>query len=352
MSEAAPTLDSPAVHPTYLKLLCMLLRSHGGDVDAALVAAGLGSWKELANRETMVSYRAANQLIAHCTQTTGRSSMGFEVGAMMQISTHGPLGYAMISSKDLRQALQTAARYVPLRIRLMRFQLHEQTEGATFELIERLDLGESREFVNSALFAMFLRLMEAVVGQPLDGLKVSLPFAAPAWRRELGQAFNGEIRFEAQRLAFHIPHDLLDHPCMTADAPAFERACLECELLHSQAATSRSTAQRVRELMQGREGQYPSLGAAARFFNLSPSTLIRRLKDDGTSFQELLDATRQERAQWYLAHTQLTVEEIAARLGYRDTTNFSRTFRRWRGTTPSEVRKLSLLAQVETKGTR
>ena len=47
---------------------------------------------------------------------------------------------------------------------------------------------------------------------------------------------------------------------------------------------------------------------------------------------------RQERAGWYLAHTRLSVEEIAARLGYADTSNFSRTYRRWFGRTPSQAR--------------
>ena len=75
-----------------------------------------------------------------------------------------------------------------------------------------------------------------------------------------------------------------------------------------------------------------------RYFNLSPRTLIRRLKDEGSAYQQLLDAVRQERAGWYLAHTRLSVEEIAARLGYADTSNFSRTYRRWFGRTPSQAR--------------
>jgi AraC-like DNA-binding protein len=40
-----------------------------------------------------------------------------------------------------------------------------------------------------------------------------------------------------------------------------------------------------------------------------------------------------------LAHTAQPVEEIAARLGYVDTSNFSRTVRRWFGATPREVRE-------------
>ena len=48
---------------------------------------------------------------------------------------------------------------------------------------------------------------------------------------------------------------------------------------------------------------------------------------------------RQELACWLLQNTELSVEAVAERLGYRDTSNFSRTFRRWLGMTPNAWRK-------------
>ena len=72
---------------------------------------------------------------------------------------------------------------------------------------------------------------------------------------------------------------------------------------------------------------------------ISPRTLIRRLHEDGATFQQLLDAARQRRALWMLVHTTEPMEEIASRLGYVDTSNFSRTVRRWFGATPRVVRE-------------
>ena len=68
-------------------------------------------------------------------------------------------------------------------------------------------------------------------------------------------------------------------------------------------------------------------------------TLIRKLKAEGTSFQELLDDVRRELAAWYLLETSLPVERIAEKLGYQDPSNFSRTFQRWFGTTPLRMRR-------------
>ena len=52
-----------------------------------------------------------------------------------------------------------------------------------------------------------------------------------------------------------------------------------------------------------------------------------------------LDRLPASRALWMLVHTLEPVEEIAARLGYADTSNFSRVVRRWFGATPREVRE-------------
>jgi hypothetical protein len=64
-----------------------------------------------------------------------------------------------------------------------------------------------------------------------------------------------------------------------------------------------------------------------------------KLKAHGTSYQMLLDDVRQELAIWYLRQTDLSVEAIAERLGYSDTSNFSRTCKRWFGLTPRQIRQ-------------
>lgn len=74
---------------------------------------------------------------------------------------------------------------------------------------------------------------------------------------------------------------------------------------------------------------------------ISRSTLQRRLRDEGTSYQAVLDATRRAMAIRYLTKTTLRADEIADMLAYRDANSFSRSFRRWTGLTPSGFREAS-----------
>jgi AraC-like DNA-binding protein len=65
---------------------------------------------------------------------------------------------------------------------------------------------------------------------------------------------------------------------------------------------------------------------------------MRHLRAENTSFQALLDVDRKGRALQLLQQKRLSVEEVAAQLGYADTSNFSRTVRRWFGVTPRAMR--------------
>ncbi len=71
---------------------------------------------------------------------------------------------------------------------------------------------------------------------------------------------------------------------------------------------------------------------------LSRRSLQRKLHAEGTSFQALLDQTRAELSLHYLARPDLSVQEIAFLLAYRDPNSFYRAFHGWTGMTPGEAR--------------
>jgi AraC-like DNA-binding protein len=82
----------------------------------------------------------------------------------------------------------------------------------------------------------------------------------------------------------------------------------------------------------------PSLVQVARRLRLSPRTLVRRLGARGTSFRDLVAEHRRRRAAELLLQPELSIGEIAERLGYRDPTNFARACRRWFGFSPRAYR--------------
>jgi AraC-like DNA-binding protein len=334
--------DAAIMHPTYARLLCMLLRSLQVDVEAALAPAGL-SWADLATREQWLSHASVERLALAALQATGRPALGIELGLAVPLSAHGPLGYAVVASRDLRQALQVVARYGALRHRALGYELQgTECGGVVLRVVERLHPGEARRFVLDSLFGTCLRLMETVAGPNLQGLRVELPLTEPPWRSAYQAEVEGELIFGAAQLAFHLGPDLLALPCLTADAPAFDAACRVLEAAQ-QAQTPRAAAvgdmvPRVLAMLGPQAMGYPPLTAVAARLHLSPRTLMRRLKLEGRCYQGLLDEVRQAQALALLRHGDKSFEAIAAELGFADTSNFSRTLRRWFGVTASALR--------------
>jgi AraC-like DNA-binding protein len=80
-------------------------------------------------------------------------------------------------------------------------------------------------------------------------------------------------------------------------------------------------------------------GAVLVGLAVSNRTLIRRLREAGTTYRELRDAHRRRLAIELVAGSSLTAAEIAYRLGYEDASNFGKACHRWFGRSPGALRK-------------
>lgn len=85
-------------------------------------------------------------------------------------------------------------------------------------------------------------------------------------------------------------------------------------------------------------GGPPSLDEVAHHLALSPRTLQRRLREEGTSWREELENLRQRRVERLLRETQLTMDAIATRVGFSDSRSLRRAIHRWYGHGPAAIR--------------
>jgi AraC-like DNA-binding protein len=316
----------------------MLLQHADVDGDRVLAAAGL-DWATLVTDDKRLGRDTIVRLAEGAMAATRRPWLGLDLGGGAPVSAHGSLGWAVVTSRDLREAVLTLARYGTTRNDAMAWTCVDTVKGMTMEAAERTDLGAVRGFVIDTVLSAILRMIETAVGHVPPDLRIELPLPVPAWREQYQRFGVADIRFDRPAFAFHFAQRELALPCIGADAKAHASACRECEEALAEVAGA-SLAQRVAGLLASvDDGAYPRMADVAARCGISPRTLIRRLHEDGATFQQLLDAARKQRALWMLVHTAEPVEEIAARLGYVDTSNFSRTVRRWFGATPRELRE-------------
>ena len=81
-----------------------------------------------------------------------------------------------------------------------------------------------------------------------------------------------------------------------------------------------------------------SIHRVASQLGMSRQTLYRRLKSENVTFEEILDAKRRQLAIRYLGMERISVKGAAYKLGFSDPAAFSRAFKRWTGSSPSEFR--------------
>lgn len=339
---APATWLQPVIHPVYARLLAAELRRRGHD-QAAIVAGTRLDWATLHADNRFLSFEQLRRFTLHAMALSECPWLGIDVGSQAQLSLHGALGQAVAASSSVAQAMTLVQRYMSLRQRMVGITLESGADGLVMVGEEYLMATEVRECLLGYLTVSLLRLLESVTGLAIHAdMRIEWPFPEPPWAHEY-QRIAARNSFGHERLRGHLSPALLQRPSLAADAEALRVALRECERQLKLQQQGGTLAQRVQQRLAACQGRYPTLEEVADAEHVSARTLIRHLHEEGTSFQQLLDAVREELACWLLLQTPLSVEAIAEQLGYGDTSNFSRTFRRWLGVTPREFRAAAVL---------
>lgn len=333
---ASQTSQASVLHPVYLRLLCETLRRHALDVPALLAAAGLhpDCIGEAAPPVNCPQVLTLLRLVNHqCRDPL----LPIEWGRRMRPNTHGNVGTAIFASSTVRQGLRTAVELAPLRSTAMRLNLREDSQWARLEWQPALPVHGLADFLATVVAFVAIEVLRGLLGRRIARVCVEFPFPPPVWAQDRRQHCPSEAQFHAPQLAFRLPREFLDLAVPSADAHTHKMAMRQCHL--ELRGTKSKLSERMVAFLAGHAGVYPSLEATARHFHVSPRTLRRTLRQEGESFQGLLDQVRMDAARFMLRESGLSVQQIADAVGYGDPSNFIRAFRRHAGETPMMFRR-------------
>ncbi|MFJ6671674.1 AraC family transcriptional regulator [Actinosynnema sp. NPDC091369] len=311
-----------------------LLVRYGGDhgigVDRLLAGSGVTA-AHLAEPGVEVDARQELRVVRNLVAVL--PGCGVDVGRRYHATTFGILGYAFLSSATVRDAVDTALRYLDLSFAFTNPTASVDGDRVRVELDATALPGEVARF----LVERDLAAIHTVIGELVPGgvpvLEVDLPFPEPA-----GVGYEDVLgvrpTFDAHRCGSSFDISFLGRGLPLASPETSAMCEAQCRDLVARRRDRSGVAQAVRTRLARSDAFAVTVEEVAAELAMSPRTLRRRLAACGTGYQELLDEARAERAEELLTSTDLPVERIATLLGYAEPAAFIHAFRRWRGTTP------------------
>jgi len=330
--------DTTALPAAYVLQVADLLAPWRISADQLFGEAGL-TREQLAAPAARVPLVLANTLLQRAIALTGEPALGLLLGFQMKVSHHGYIGFAAMTARNVGEALLIAERFAPLRSTAVDLRLTVEDDAAALSLVFDTEHEPLREMVLLAVCVGLVQMGAALTGKVLSG-RGEFTFAKPAYLdRFLPMLGDNVVAFEqpTDRLVFDAAY--LELPLIMADPTASRMALEQCERELAALGEHAQLAGRVRRLVEESERGVPSLDDVAGRLHVSTRTLKRQLAQQGTSFSGILDDIREQKALLLLARSDLSVEQVADRLGYSDVANFTRAFKRWTGLTPSGWRK-------------
>lgn len=278
-------------------------------------------------------------------RATGDPLVGLHMAEAYSPGALDILGYVVLSCGTVGDVLDRLARYARLLNDGMRIEVVRERDVAfcrcTF--VETMDNYLTRRPVDAVdtTWAALARELGRIAAAPLRPREVWFRHTPPADGNEdeYRRVFGPRVRFGAPEDRFVVPLSHLAVPLRSAN-PSLLRA-FESHADETLARLDRqgSSARRVAQLLAaGLKGEVPSLREVARALAMSERSLQRALRDDGTSYQALVDQVRRDLALSHLADPATSTAQVGFLLGFSEPSAFHRAFRRWTGKAPSAFR--------------
>ncbi len=278
------------------------------------------------------------RLIRTTEDMTGDNTIGLKVGQDFRPSTFQDIGYGMIFSSNLREALAFNQKYQRLTQEAGTTRLVVDDASARIVWTAYHADAEWMRPITEAVFSGY-----AAFGRWISWMHQAEIRAMHFRHSESGQRaaceelFACPVHFDSDEDALVMPQGFADAPLPQSN-PALVRIVSKrldraLEMLEAPATTHAQVFRYV-ETMLGETT--PTLLQIATSMGISPRTLRRRLSAEGHSFRDVVDAVRRETCEIYLHERSRSTAEIAQLLGYSEQSAFTRAFKRWFGMTPSK----------------
>ncbi|MEM9254643.1 MAG: AraC family transcriptional regulator [Pseudomonadota bacterium] len=317
----------------------MLRNAVAGGLDAvSLLRRNRISPRLLQEENARLSIERYADLMVSTMQAMNDEALGY-YRRPMPVGCWAMMCHAVIGCETLGQALQRYCRFFQL-FEPSYWQAMEEDEESVSICMQQ-GIGEISESFpcEMALFNTH-RFASWLVQEHLPIQKAQFHYAPAAPALDYRYMFLGNpVEFERDSSRLVMSRTLLDKPVTQTESSLRHFLRHPILIMLTQDYETSSWTSRVRQIIRRHLLDVPELADVAATLEVHPQTLRRRLSAEGTTFKDIKNQVRRDTALHFLGKQGLSIEEIAHRAGFSESSAFIRAFKGWTGVTPYTYRK-------------
>lgn len=329
----------PILHPVAIaQVMINFAANHGINSDTCLQGTDITE-EALRDGDALITRNQEIRLIENLILALpDEPALGFQLGQQYSIATFGIWGFALRTSRTLRDAASRALQYLPLSTAYCRIYQFEDADYYGIGMDPEPIPLHLRQFLLERDVATGLNLMKELSLAGVSIAAATFEGNPPPYANQIERLCGFKPTYNSTRNAMMVRLDDVDRPLPTFDANLVRMLEDQCRM-QLQRRQSIGLEGKVREQLLGPLGLVASLDKVANTLAVSPRSLRRKLEQEGTSFRIIVEQERRQIASQLLTYSSMKLDELAIHLGYTDTASFTRAFRRWMGCSPGEYRK-------------
>lgn len=330
-------MSEPTVSAGLARGFLTYAATRGADEAALAQAAGIDA-ALLEDPDNRVSFAAYVTLVRAGKEMTGEPGLPLYFAEAIDLAEYSVVGLLSNAAETMMDSGQQLNRYGQLVVEVdiaeagARFS-YEPRDGAMWMIDTRRNPNDFFELTETT-FTRLITGPRRFLPRP-HVLEVHVTHPEPAHRAVYDAIWRCPITFNAPSNAMRMDHTLATHRVRLEPQYVFGVLSKHADQLLKDLAASKTTRGRVESLLMPilHTGEI-GMDAIAAKIGQSRQTLYRNLKDEGVTFEQVLDELRHKLALHYLEGKRVSVNETAYLVGFSDPSAFSRAFKRWTGKSP------------------
>ena len=322
----------------YLAYADEILRQRGFDVSDIFKAAGIDDASQIGFGQRLPEEVLANAFL-RLYQHPQLAGFFLEFGATVPVTAHGNMGMAFMASGTLHDTLDLFSRFVSIALPGVRAEAQEQGANTVVRIHTSARYPEFSCALGEAMLVNLTVSLQHLTGTDIAPIGATLMQREPPYAEQFKRWISAPITFNADYQSLTFRTRDLDAKVLTGNPVNLRLLTAQCEKELAEVQSRTRLADRVREMLALNVAENPAIADVAKKLSMSERTLRRRLQEEGVNFRDLLKDVRHDLAVHYLRDTDARIEQIAERLGYRDTACFRQAFKQVEQLSPRQWRQ-------------